>query len=68
MRLRGAKGLEAVLGRNEDPMPALAIALARAGQATEAWQCWERGLARGVLDEVAGRAARPLTSAERARG
>jgi tetratricopeptide (TPR) repeat protein len=66
-RLRGATGLEASLRAQEDPSPVLAVALARAGRGREAWQRWERGLARGVLDEAAGRAARPLTPDERAR-
>jgi tetratricopeptide (TPR) repeat protein len=66
-RLRGARGLESALGLNGDPAPALAIALARSGRGREAWRRWERGLARAVLDETAGRAARPLTPEERAR-
>jgi CHAT domain-containing protein/tetratricopeptide (TPR) repeat protein len=66
-RLRGAKGLEAAIGRNNDPAPALAVALAHAGRGREAWGRWERGLARAVLDETAGRAARPLNPDERAR-
>ncbi len=40
------------------------MALARAGQPREAWTRWEQGLARGLIDEVIGRAARPLTDAE----
>jgi CHAT domain-containing protein/Tfp pilus assembly protein PilF len=65
-RLRGTRGLEAAAQSHSDPAPALAIALARAGRAADAWGRWERGLARAVLDEVGGRAARPLTTAERA--
>src|SRR5262249_37174424 len=66
-RLRGAKGLESAIRslENPDPAPALAVALARAGRDREAWEGWERGLARAVLDEVA-RPARPLTPEERA--
>jgi CHAT domain-containing protein len=63
-RLRGAKGLEAALTAGQSPLPAFALALARAGQPREAWTRWEQGLACGLLDEVAGRAARPLTAAE----
>ena len=44
--------------------PAFALALARAGQPRDAWARWEQGLARGLADEVTGRAARPLTAAE----
>jgi Tfp pilus assembly protein PilF len=68
-RLRGDKGLESALGSDEyqDPAPALAVALARAGRGRDAWGRWERGLARAVRDETAGRAARPLTPDERAR-
>jgi len=43
------------------------VALARAGRPGDAWTRWEEGLARGVLDEVAGRALRPLTAAEKGR-
>jgi CHAT domain-containing protein/Tfp pilus assembly protein PilF len=63
-RLRGAKGLEAALTAGSSPFPSFALALARAGQPRDAWKRWEQGLARGLIDEVAGRAARPLTSAE----
>jgi tetratricopeptide (TPR) repeat protein len=66
-RLRGARGLEAAAQSRIAPAPALAVALARAGRGREAWGRWERGLARSVLDETAGRAARPLTPEERAR-
>src|SRR5262249_49942009 len=61
------KGLEAALrsDENSDPAPSLAVVLARAGRGRDAWGRWERGLARAVLDETAGRAARPLTHAER---
>ena len=63
-RLRGAKGLEAALTAGNSPLPFFALALARAGQPREAWTRWEQGLARGLADEVTGRAARPLTAAE----
>ena len=62
-RLR-AKGLEAALTAGKSPLPFFALALARAGQPREAWTRWEQGLARGLADEVTGRAARPLTVAE----
>ena len=63
-RLRGAKGLEAALTAGKSPLPSFALALARAGQPRDAWTRWEQGLARGLVDEVTGRAARPLTAAE----
>src|SRR5262249_26537203 len=63
-RLRGARGLEAALERYSSPLPAFALALAGAGQPREAWTRWEQGLARGLADEVLGRAARPLTAEE----
>ncbi len=64
-RARGARGLESALAADASPLPALALALARAGQPRDAWTRWEQGLARGVLDETAGRAARPLRAEER---
>jgi tetratricopeptide (TPR) repeat protein len=66
-RLRGAKGLEAALTAGKSPLPAFALALARAGRPREAWTRWEQGLARGLIDEVTGRATRPLTAEERDR-
>jgi Tfp pilus assembly protein PilF len=63
-RLRGAKGLEAALTADESPFPGFALALARAGRPRDAWTRWEQGLARGLIDEVIGRAARPLTADE----
>jgi CHAT domain-containing protein len=68
-RLQRTKGLESGLRSrgNPDPQPWLAIALARAGRGREAWACWERGLARAVLDETTGRSARPLSPDEQAR-
>src|SRR5262249_38772601 len=65
-RLLGPKGLEAALGEGS-PLAGLATALARAGQPREAWSSWERGLARGVVDELTRRAVRPLTAQERDR-
>jgi CHAT domain-containing protein len=47
--------------------PGLVCCLARIGRALEAWQYEEAGLARGLLDEVEARAARPLDAAERRR-
>jgi tetratricopeptide (TPR) repeat protein len=65
-RLLGPTGLEAGLGASSS-LPDLAAALARAGQPREAWSNWERGLARGIVDELTRRAARPLTAEERDR-
>jgi tetratricopeptide (TPR) repeat protein len=62
-----AKGLDAALTAGTTPLASFALALARAGQPRDAWMRWERGLARGLADEVTGRAARPLTAAERER-
>jgi tetratricopeptide (TPR) repeat protein len=57
------------LGRSQaeriDPLPALAIAKASAGQAREAWRLWESSLGRGLLDDLSARRLRPLTPAER---
>jgi Tfp pilus assembly protein PilF len=64
--LFGPKGLETAIGELP-PFPGLAVALARAGQPREAWSSWERGLARGVVDELTRRAARPLNDEERNR-
>jgi tetratricopeptide (TPR) repeat protein len=66
-RLLGRGGLESALAADWSPLPSLALALARAGQPRAGWARWQDGLARGVLDEVAGRALRPLTAQERAR-
>ncbi len=62
----GPRGLETAI-RIGSPLPDLATALARAGRPRDAWASWERGLARGVTDEVTRRAARPLTTEERDR-
>jgi CHAT domain-containing protein/tetratricopeptide (TPR) repeat protein len=64
-RLNGAKGLEAALTAGKSPLPAFALALARASRPRDAWARWEQGLARGLADEVTGRALRPLTAEER---
>jgi CHAT domain-containing protein len=66
-RLLGRRGLESALAADSSPLPALALALARAGQPRAGWARWEDGLARGVLDELAGRALRPVTAQERTR-
>jgi hypothetical protein len=63
-RLRGARGLEASLTAGKSPLTSFALALARAGRPRDAWTHWEQGLARGLADEVLGRAARPLTAEE----
>jgi len=63
-RLRGAKGLDAALTAGYSPLPFFALALARAGRPRDAWTRWEQGLARSLVDEVTGRAARPLTAEE----
>jgi CHAT domain-containing protein/tetratricopeptide (TPR) repeat protein len=60
----GRKGLRGAVEAARSPSVALAAALARAGRPIEAWDRWEAGLARGLLAEVAGRAARPLTPEE----
>jgi CHAT domain-containing protein/Tfp pilus assembly protein PilF len=66
-RLRGLRGLESALATDTSPQPdfALALALARAGRARDAWIRWEQGLARGVLDETLGQATRPLSTEHR---
>jgi tetratricopeptide (TPR) repeat protein len=64
-RLRGVKGLESALLGEQNPSPILAVALASTGRSRDAWERWEQGLARGVFDEVAGRALRPVTPDER---
>jgi tetratricopeptide (TPR) repeat protein len=62
----GPAGFGGAIG-NGSPLPGLAAALARASRRRDAWQSWERDLARGLSDEVIRRAARPLTAAERDR-
>src|SRR5262245_50111306 len=51
-RLLGLKGLEGALMAGNSPLPAFALALARAGQYREAWSRWEQALARGLVDEI----------------
>jgi tetratricopeptide (TPR) repeat protein len=64
---RQSRGLEDVGARRSDPFPFLALLLARACRPRDAWERWERGLSRALLDEIAGRAARLLTEDERQR-
>ncbi len=63
-RLGGTRGLDAALTAARSPLPAYALALARAGRPRDAWARAEQGLARGLADELTGRAARPLTPAD----
>ncbi|MCK6457956.1 MAG: CHAT domain-containing protein [Phycisphaerae bacterium] len=49
------------------PYERCATVLLRNGRGAEAWQCLEEGFARGLLDAVAARRTRPLTSDERER-
>jgi CHAT domain-containing protein/tetratricopeptide (TPR) repeat protein len=66
-RLRIAfTGLERAGGATEPIRPALACVLARLGQPVEAWQTLEDDLGRGLLDELAARQDRRLTTGERA--
>jgi CHAT domain-containing protein/tetratricopeptide (TPR) repeat protein len=62
-----ARGLEDAARDLVQPHPLLAVLLARTGRPVDAWDRWESGLSRALLDEVAGRAARPLTPDERER-
>src|SRR5262249_58312650 len=66
-RLRGAKGLDAALTAADSPLPAFALALARAGRPRDAWARWEQGPARGLTHEGTRRAPPPLTAAQRDR-
>jgi tetratricopeptide (TPR) repeat protein len=66
-RLHGIRGLDAALMATDSPLPSFAMALAHAGRPRDAWSWWERGLARGLADEVTERATRPLSPDERAR-
>jgi len=66
-RLRVAfTGLERA-GTEQSVRLDLAAVLARLGQPAEAWRRLEEALGRGLLDELAARQDRQLTSAERAR-
>jgi CHAT domain-containing protein/Flp pilus assembly protein TadD len=61
-------GLErTAFAAQRSPLLALAACRARAGKATAAWQDWEANLARGLLDDLSARLARPLTDGERQR-
>jgi CHAT domain-containing protein len=67
-RLRASfAGMGRVSFGKYSPLPGLVCCLARTGRAEEAWRYREAGLARGLLDEVAAREARPLDPAERRR-
>lgn len=68
-RLRaGAVGLDRVhFAAGHSPLMPLAACLARAGKPLEAWQRFESGLARGLLDTVSARRSRPLTGEEQGR-
>jgi CHAT domain-containing protein/tetratricopeptide (TPR) repeat protein len=68
-RLRtGLTGLDrAEFAALRSPLPSLAACRARAGKAAEAWQALEASLARGLLDDIEGVAARPLQAEERRR-
>jgi CHAT domain-containing protein len=58
-------GLErAAYTTEHSPLFGLTASLARAGHATEAWKALEANLARGLLDDLSVRRARPLTDAE----
>jgi tetratricopeptide (TPR) repeat protein len=66
-RLRVAfTGLERA-GKVETLRPALAVLLARLGQAAEAWQALEEDLGCGLLDELFAHQDRRFSPAERAR-
>src|SRR5262249_12131098 len=60
-------GLGRVSFAERSPVPGLVCCLARTGQALEAWQYQEASLARGLLDEVAAREARPVAASDRRR-
>jgi CHAT domain-containing protein/Tfp pilus assembly protein PilF len=60
-------GLGRVSFAKYSPLPGLVCCLARTGRAEEAWRFREAGLARGLLDEVAAREARPIDADERRR-
>jgi tetratricopeptide (TPR) repeat protein len=60
-------GLERAPFAEHSPLPGLAACLAREKKAAEAWKYWEASLARGLLDDLSARQARPLNDAERRR-
>jgi len=64
----GVKGLErAHFATGYSPMSDLAICLARNGKTLEAWERFEAGLARGLLDTVTVRHARSISREEEQR-
>jgi CHAT domain-containing protein len=65
----GSTGLERTSFAAEqlNPLPYLAVCLARQDQAAEAWKFWEASLARGLFDDLEARLARPLSEKERRR-
>ena len=59
-------GLERVtFAEGHSPLPYLAAILARRGQSAAAWQKCEANYARGLLDDLSARQARPLRPDER---
>jgi tetratricopeptide (TPR) repeat protein len=60
-----AISLERFLSVGADPRPFLAVTLARLGHGRDAYQSWESGLARGLLDSISARELRPLTADQR---
>jgi CHAT domain-containing protein len=61
-----AAGLErAAYGAERSPYPALAAACCRAGRPDDAWAALEANLARGLLDDMAGRSGVSLTPNQR---
>jgi hypothetical protein len=62
-----AMGLERAQRETWRIEPLVAIALARRGRTREAWQRWERGLSRGLLDELQIRRARAISHEDRKR-
>ncbi len=68
-RLRiGYGGLARVqFTKRHSPLRSLAACQARNGKISEAWKALESGLARGLLDMVSAREARPLEPSERTR-
>jgi tetratricopeptide (TPR) repeat protein len=57
----------AAFATEHSPLALLAALLARRGQAADAWQHLEANLARGLLDDLSARMARPLDANERHR-
>src|SRR5262249_4597955 len=54
----------AAYAAERSPLPSLAAILARRGRPEAAWQRWEANLARGLLDDLSARLARPLSAEE----